>query len=215
MVGPTAEGAAHPGVTLGDGGRVTGARKAEIVQATVRLVGEHGVAGVSLKRIAGAVGISDAALYRHFNSREEILIAAHAKLRKRVVAWLSSAQAPSAIDRLREIGEAHARHLSMDIQYFNAPMFQFSSWIAPDPVHEQVVKGRVGVRQWFTNLVEEGKEQGCIDRDIPTSLIVAEILARIWWEDLSYLQDLETEVATKTSAAMFAGILDRISPRKD
>jgi AcrR family transcriptional regulator len=187
------------------------ARKAQIVQAALRLVGELGLAGVGVARIAREIGITDAALYKHFRSREEILLAVHQQLSERVFAWLDSAQASNPVDRLREIGEVHAGRLSADVEYFNAPMFQYNSWICRDAVYEQVATGRQETRRWFMNLVEDGKAQGCIRSDIDTDLLVAEVLAWIWWEDLSYLQDREKEWAARTSAAMFAAILDRIT----
>ncbi|MBC7292919.1 MAG: helix-turn-helix transcriptional regulator, partial [Thermoleophilia bacterium] len=41
-------------------------RKAQIVQVTLQLVAQYGLHGVSMSRIAEAVGVSNAALYRHF-----------------------------------------------------------------------------------------------------------------------------------------------------
>ena len=39
----------------------------------------------------------------------------------------------------------------------------------------------------------KAKAQGSIRGDIDTDLIVAELFAWIWWEDLSYLEGLDTE----------------------
>jgi AcrR family transcriptional regulator len=186
-------------------------RRAQIVQATLRLVAEHGLAGASMSRIAEAVGISNAALYRHFASREDILIAAHDALIQRVFAWLNSSQAPNVIDRLREMGTSHARIFSKDIEGFNAPMFQFISWIPRDRVRDHVVRRRVEMLRWYADLIEEGKAQGSIRADIDTDLIVAELFAWIWWEDLSYLEGLDTNSTLKGSANMFARLLARIS----
>ena len=66
--------------------------------------------------------------------------------------------------------------------------------------------------RWYADLVEEGKAQGSIRTDIETDLIVAELFAWIWWEDLSYLEGLDTEMTLTGSANMFARLLDRISP---
>ncbi len=197
----------------GDGrSRLPGAeRKAQIVQATLRLVAEHGLAGASMSRIADAVGISNAALYRHFDSREDILIAAHDALIERVFAWLKSSDSPDVIDRLREMGESHARIFSRDIEGFNAPMFQFISWIPKDRVRDHVVRRRMEMLQWYADLIEEGKAQGSIRPDIETDLIVAELFAWIWWEDLSYLEGLDTEATLRGSANMFTRLLARIS----
>ena len=189
----------------------SGARRSQIITATLRLVAEHGLAGASMSRIAEAVGISNAALYRHFASREDILIAAHDVLIERVFAWLKSSQAPRVIDRLREMGRSHAQVFSQDIEDFNAPMFQFISWIPKDRVRAHVVTRRVQMLQWYADLIEEGKTQGCVRTDIETDLIVTELFAWIWWEDLSYLEGLDTEVTLKGSANMFDRLMTRIS----
>jgi AcrR family transcriptional regulator len=200
----------EPGPSDGHGRLPGAARKAQIVQETLRLVAEYGLVGASMSRIAEAVGISNAALYRHFDSREDILIAAHDKLIERVFDWLNSSQAPQVIDRLHEMGRSHAHLFSRDIEGFNAPMFQFITWIPRDRVHDHVVRRRKEMLQWYADLVEEGKAQGSIRTDIETDLIVAELFAWIWWEDLSYLEGLDTEVTLRGSANMFNRLLERI-----
>jgi AcrR family transcriptional regulator len=199
------------GETDAQGRRPGSERRAQIVQETLRLIAEHGLAGASMSRIAEAVGISSAALYRHFDSREDILIAAHDALIGRVFAWLKSSRAPNVMDRLRDMGDSHAAIFSKDIEGFNAPMFQFISWIPKDRVHDHVVRRRVEMLRWYADLVEEGKAQGDIRGDIETDLIVSELFAWIWWEDLSYLEGLDTEMTLRGSANMFARLLARIA----
>lgn len=214
QLGAASTGSLENGTAVTDGqGRMPGTqRKAQIIKETLRLVAEHGLAGASMSRIAEAVGISNAALYRHFDSREDILIAAHDALIERVFAWLNSSKAPNVMDRLREMGNSHATLFSKDIEGFNAPMFQFISWIPKDRVHDHVVRRRVEMLRWYADLIEEGKAQGSIRADIETELIVSELFAWIWWEDLSYLEGLDTEMTLKGSANMFARLLARISP---
>ncbi|MBX9740662.1 MAG: TetR/AcrR family transcriptional regulator [Beijerinckiaceae bacterium] len=48
------------------------ATRARIEKEALRLFAEHGVEGTSIKDIAHAVGVADAALYRHFPSKDEI-----------------------------------------------------------------------------------------------------------------------------------------------
>ena len=45
------------------------------------------------------------------------------------------------IDRLRDMGRSHAQIFSKDIEGFNAPMFQFISWLPKDRIREHVVTG--------------------------------------------------------------------------
>lgn len=48
-------------------------RKSEIIKATLELASEYGLEAVSMNQIAEKLGISKPALYKHFNSREEII----------------------------------------------------------------------------------------------------------------------------------------------
>ena len=48
-------------------------RKSEIIKATLELASENGLAAVSMNQIAEKLGISKPALYKHFESREEII----------------------------------------------------------------------------------------------------------------------------------------------
>jgi AcrR family transcriptional regulator len=48
-------------------------RKAEVLQESLRILHEEGVHALTLRSIASAVGISEAALFRHFRNKEEIM----------------------------------------------------------------------------------------------------------------------------------------------
>lgn len=186
-------------------------RRAQIVEATLQLVAQHGLAATSISLIAEAVGISNAALYRHFRSREDILIAAYDALLERVRTWLTASSGMTAWDRLREMGRSHAHLFSKDIEGFNVPMFQFITWIPKDRLHEHVARRRAEMLQWYADLIEQGKAEGSIRTDLETDLIVAELFAWIWWEDLSYLEGLDSRTVRQGSTEMFSRLLERIS----
>ena len=56
-------------------------RKTEIINATLGLAAENGLAAVSMQMIADKVGITKASLYNHFSSREQIVEAMYEQLR--------------------------------------------------------------------------------------------------------------------------------------
>ena len=56
-------------------------RKTEIINATLELASEYGLAAVSMNQIAEKLGITKPALYKHFASREEIIKAMYSFLR--------------------------------------------------------------------------------------------------------------------------------------
>lgn len=58
-------------------------RKSEIINATLELASENGLAAVSMNQIAEKLGISKPALYKHFESREEIIKTMYSFLREK------------------------------------------------------------------------------------------------------------------------------------
>jgi AcrR family transcriptional regulator len=48
-------------------------RRSEIVNAALAIISEAGLEGLTMKGIAARVGVSDAALYRHFRNKSDIL----------------------------------------------------------------------------------------------------------------------------------------------
>ncbi|MCL5736409.1 MAG: TetR/AcrR family transcriptional regulator [Actinobacteria bacterium] len=194
------------------GGRVRGSdRKTQITRETLRLVAEHGIQGTSMSRISAAVGVSSAALYRHFESRDDILIAAFDTLMDRFTLWLEISDAPCAVDRLRHMCERHASMFSQDIEGWNVPMFQFTVYIPKDRVREHVHARRTKMFEAVGQIIDEGKAQGCIAPDVDVKQAVADLYAWIYWEDLSYLEGLDHEFTERDSAEMYERILKRIS----
>jgi AcrR family transcriptional regulator len=51
-------------------------RRAELLDEVVSYLGRHGVAGVSLRPVARALGVSVNALVHHFGSKDELVVAA-------------------------------------------------------------------------------------------------------------------------------------------
>jgi AcrR family transcriptional regulator len=51
-------------------------RRREIADAALRVIAEQGLGRFTALAIAGEVGVSDAALFRHFQTKEEIVLAA-------------------------------------------------------------------------------------------------------------------------------------------
>ena len=50
-------------------------RQIEIIETSIFLIAEKGIQGLTIKNISKKIGISEPAIYRHFDSKTEILIA--------------------------------------------------------------------------------------------------------------------------------------------
>ncbi|MEK6698560.1 MAG: TetR/AcrR family transcriptional regulator [Nitrospirota bacterium] len=51
------------------------ARREQVVQAALRVIGKKGMGGLTTAAIAGEVGMSEANLYRHFRGKDDVLAA--------------------------------------------------------------------------------------------------------------------------------------------
>ena len=77
--------------------------KERIIHAALELFAEHGVGGTSLKMIADAIGVTTAAVYHQFNTKEEIVLAVAGRELARVEAAVEAAEAEPTPIRAREV----------------------------------------------------------------------------------------------------------------
>ena len=76
------------------------------------MISEHGVASVTMRAIAGRLGVSRAALYRHFADKTALLVAVAAAGFKRLndrVQAIDAGAPRSSVDRFRRLGEEYVR----------------------------------------------------------------------------------------------------------
>lgn len=68
-------------------------RQAQIVDAAMKLIARLGSEHVTVKRIAAEVGISEAAIYRHFESKSDILLLLIDHVRDKLLADIAKGRA--------------------------------------------------------------------------------------------------------------------------
>lgn len=79
------------------------AAQSRIVAAALRLFAEHGVGGTSLGMIASALGVTKAAVYHQFHTKEEIVLAAAEAELARLQAVLDDAESQPDPQQVREV----------------------------------------------------------------------------------------------------------------
>jgi AcrR family transcriptional regulator len=85
------------------GRTVPGAARERIVAAALDLFAEHGVGGTSLQMIADAVGVTKAAVYHQFPSKQEIVVAAAETELALVEAIVEAAEAETGAENARAV----------------------------------------------------------------------------------------------------------------
>ncbi len=79
------------------------AAQSRIIDAALELFAEHGVGGTSLQMIADQIGVTKAAVYHQFNTKDEIVIAAAGAELERVQRVVEAGEAEPDPARAREV----------------------------------------------------------------------------------------------------------------
>lgn len=96
-----------------------GMMKEALFEATVAVLGEHGVEGLTMDRVAAEAGVAKGSLYRYFSSKRDLLEFVHAKMVDPIFQHLeeTAAREQPAIeklaDQLRVFLEHIARHVKI------------------------------------------------------------------------------------------------------
>jgi AcrR family transcriptional regulator len=162
-------------------------RKAQVVQVTLDVIAERGVQGTTLERIAGAAGVTRAALYAHFASKREIMVAALDVLFEKIRTVHNSANNPNALERIREIGVQHSRLLGSQREGFVFPLFEFMAAPPEEGLREELRTRHLDRMREVAEIVREGQVQGTIAPDVDPYQVAWLMASRAWTEDVATL----------------------------
>ena len=188
--------------------RMTGEeRRKSIAETTVELVASNGVRGATTARIAAAEGISERALYKHYASRREILLAAHDCLLERANRSLHDYRQANAIEYLRAAAQYHWP----SEQEFAYPLFEFFASSAEENLREALKTRHEADVAFVRNIVDEGKGQGIVRPEINSELAAWQFWAVCWAQDLSYMLGFDEFGSSGLSSLMIESYLDSIA----
>jgi AcrR family transcriptional regulator len=184
---PTSPAATAPRRQRSDGIR---SRQA-ILREAAKLVTVEGIEGLSIGRLADAVGMSKSGLFAHFRSKEELQLAtietADLIFREEVVD--PALAAPSGIERLEALCESFLAHLERGV--FPGGCF-FASVAAEIDTHPGPVRDRalMVVAEWFGHLVSAAtaaQAEGALDPDGDAAQLAFELNAFLLMANAQYV----------------------------
>jgi AcrR family transcriptional regulator len=191
--------------------RTTEERQREIADATLKLVVRYGVHGATVTRIAAAVGLSRAALYKHFPNRDAMLAAAMDLMDERSPKWLSQASGGDAFLRLMNMGDSHASWAASLFETLIRPVYQFVAARERGLLTDIMRERHLQFLQTAIELVEEGKREGSIREDADSQDVVWGLQMFAWAEDMARLVGLDEMITSGASIRLFGRLLGDIS----
>jgi AcrR family transcriptional regulator len=90
------------------------AAQTRIIEAALVLFAEHGISGTSLQMIADAIGVTKAAVYHQYNTKDEIILAVAETVLTRLEAAVTAAEAERSRSLAREVLVARMIDLAVE-----------------------------------------------------------------------------------------------------
>jgi AcrR family transcriptional regulator len=175
----------------------------------------EGIEGLSIARLAAAVGLSKSGLFAHFRSKEELQLAtietANEIFRAEVIR--PALEAPTGIARLRALCEEFLAHLERGV--FPGGCF-FASVAAELDTHPGPVRDRALaiVTEWFGQLetaAGEAQAEGSVKPDEDPTQIAFELDAYVLLANAQYIASGDVAVLDRARRATNR-LLESVAP---
>ena len=174
-------------------------RQKEIVQAALELISEKGIQGLTIKNLSKEIGISEPAIYRHFESKVHILMAI-LDVFKQNTEGMFKEELDRDLPAMEKISLLFSR---------NFEAFSQSPSLVPVIFSEELFRGESGLigkvyeiisrnLNALINLIEEGQKNNEIRNDIEAGQLAVIIMGSLRlfikkWQYSDYSFDIKKE----------------------
>ena len=155
-------------------------RQLEIMEAAGKLLTQLGVSGLTIKNLAIEMKFSESAIYRHFKSKEDIIIAMLDYLAENMDKRISDAVMGdlSSEDNLMAIFQSQFSFFS-NYPFFVVAVFSDGLLDESDRVNAAISK-LMGIKsKYLLSLIEKGQSDGTFRNNIPANDLLHIILASV------------------------------------
>lgn len=174
-------------------------RQKEIIDVSIKIIAEKGIQQLTIKNISKSMGISEPAIYRHFDGKMDILLAilSHFKKNSHIISAKIISNKTSSIKQIESIFINHfkqfAANPALTAVIFSEEIFQNDKRLA-----EQVNLIMQLNQNMIIKIIEKGQQNNEIRSDISKkhlSIIIMGALRLIVakWRLSKYSFDLEQE----------------------
>ncbi len=142
-------------------------RQIQIIDYSIKIISERGIQELTMKNLSGELGISEPAIYRHFDNKQEILMAVleSFKHRNRLINDGNSNEEMTAFQHLQWVISGifmkFAGNPAIAAVIFSEEIFHSESELA-----EMILGMMSSNKEFFQELIEKGQTDGSIRSDI-------------------------------------------------
>lgn len=152
-------------------------RQLEIIEAAGKLLTVSGVSGLTIKNLAKEMGFSEAALYRHFASKEEIIVALlqylAANMEERLSAVLKPGDAPA--EKFRKLFDSHLDFFKK-YPHFVVAVFSDGLMEESDAINNAISQIMSVNIRYLLPIIAEGQQKGIFTQAVNTEELVGIVM---------------------------------------
>jgi AcrR family transcriptional regulator len=177
-----------------------------ILQEAAKLATVEGIGGLSIGRLADAVGMSKSGLFAHFGSKEELQLAtvetATVLFNEQVIEPAS--HAPTGLERLRQLVDYYLQHIESGIYpggcFFASVATETNTQVGP--VRDRVVEIMDGWIALLASAVRDAQAEGAIDPSEDAAQVGYEIEAYLLLTNLQFAISHDPEALDRARRAL-------------
>lgn len=174
-------------------------RQNEIINASIRLIAEKGIQGLTIKNLAKAINVSEPALYRHFDSKTSILVAILDSFKSIMpdISDIMKMEEKTSFDKISYIFSQYFQKFTKTPQMVSV-IFSDEIFKNDKALSEKIAQIMKKNEEMFLTIIKAGQLSGEISNDISAKHLAVIIMGsfRILvkkWELSSYSFNLEKE----------------------
>jgi AcrR family transcriptional regulator len=155
-------------------------RQREIVEASIDIISGQGIQNLTIKNLANKIGFSEPALYRHFKSKMEILLAILSGFENQIHKYkeVIDSKRDSAVSKLKAIFKNHFKNFSQNPTLasviFAEEIFQDDKRLA-----QKIYSIMDYNYKLILSIITEGQSKGGVRADIKADQLVLIIMGSL------------------------------------
>jgi AcrR family transcriptional regulator len=177
-----------------------------ILREAARLATVEGISGLSIGRLAQAVGMSKSGLFAHFGSKEELQIATveTAKALFTELVLEPASAAPTGIERVEQLAESFLRYVEGDTYpggcFFASVTAEMDTH--PGRVRDLAIEVGDDWRRQLETFVREAQAEGALDRAEDAEQLAFEITAYLLLANAQFVVSWESTPIDRARVAL-------------
>lgn len=146
-------------------------RQKEIIDAAGKILTQSGISGLTTKNLAKEMDFSEAAIYRHFPSKEAIILAMLGFLKSNMHSRIAEVnQSLGVEERFRLIFSSQFSFFTQN-QHFVVAVFSDGLWEESGQVNQAILALMQTKMSFLLPLIQEGQSQGLFKSSISSEQI--------------------------------------------